>query len=191
MYNDNNDNNDNNDIIYGQTYNFHLISFIIGLLLGMIIMLIIIWITYYTKTFLFTYCSSKAAVCGIDDYFINPGNALAYGEIAGVPNITPADILFTKVVNGVTGMYYDVVAKNNNCVAKQFVRYIPYPQYCEFFDDSGSSAGTFKRDAFNNYRNTTSTIVLPPVTTLKNCNPATSGYSANGTILIEWDKTTN
>jgi hypothetical protein len=186
MYNDT-----ESDIIYGKSYNFHSISFTIGLLLGMIIMLIIIWISYYTKTFLFTYCSTKAPVCGIDDYFINPGNALAYGEIAGVPNITPADILFKKVVNGVTGMYYDVVAKNNNCVAKQFERYIPFPQYCEFFNENGTSAGKFKRDAFNNYRNTSSTIVLPPVTTLKNCNPATDGYSSNGTILIEWDKTTN
>jgi hypothetical protein len=184
-----NDDNENTDITYGKSYNFHLISFIIGLLLGMIMMLIIIWISYYTKTFLFTYCSTKAAVCGVDDYFINPGNALAYGEIAGLPNITPADILFTKVVDGVTGMYYDVVAKNNNCVAKQFERYIPYPQYCDFYYDDGTPAGTFKKDAFNNY--TSQTLLGAKVTTLKNCNPATMGYSSNGTILIEWDKTTN
>jgi len=184
MYNDT-----ESDIIYGKSYNFHSISFIIGLLLGMIIMLIIIWIAYYTKTFLYTYCSTKSQVCGVDDYFINPGNALAYGEIAGVPNITAADILSTKVVDGVTGMYYDVVAKNNNCLANQFERYIPFPQYCEFFYDDGSSAGKFRKDAVNNYIG--QTLLGAKVKTLKNCNPATVGYSSNGTILIEWDKTTN
>jgi hypothetical protein len=175
------------EILMGNVkYNFHFISFIIGLLLGMIMMLIIIWISYYTRTFLFTYCSTQAVKCGLSDYFINPGNALAFAGMVGLPGLTASDILFVETdKNGDEKMYYDVVAKSNSCVSQKHVRYIPYPQYCTFFDKDGNS-GTYKKNLFNLYALNGEQGVRG-IPALVDCQPIPADEFTGGEILIKWD----
>jgi hypothetical protein len=174
------------------TYNFNFINFIIGFLVGMILMLIIIWISYYTRTFLFTYCATQAPACGFNDYFIDPGNALAYAEVAGLTNtINPSTIFEIKPVSDGEKMYYDVVSKDHsNCVANQYERYIPFPQYCEFFDATTNiSLGPYKRSLLNVYKSTSLESQSPNIPALANCEPTSSNYT--GKILQKWDPTDN
>jgi len=171
-------------------YNFNFINFIIGFLVGMIMMLIIIWISYYTRTFLFTYCATQAPACGFNDYFIDPGNALAYAELTGLTNtINPSTILEIRTNGDDEKMYYDVVSKDHsNCVANQYERYIPYPQYCEFFNSDGS-LGSYKRSLLNVYKSTILGSPNPNIAALANCEPTNSLYT--GKILQKWDPTDN
>lgn len=156
---------------------FDFISFIIGLLLGAIIMLVLVWIAYYTRTFLFTYCPTQARACNGPDYYNNPGEALANGA-----NID--DILF---LNDQDEMFYKRVPKTTNCVpeSNQTV-HILYPQYCQFSDNSGLS-GTYRSYSFgSNIYKPANGLPGPTITTSGNCDP-TPGIYIEGIPLLKWD----
>lgn len=158
---------------------FEFISFTIGLLSGMIMLLILVWVAYFTRTFLFTYCPTQARPCGGGDYYNNPGDALANN-----PNITVADILF---LNDENEMYYKRVPKNTDCVpeSNQLV-YIQYPQYCSFSNISGVS-GTWRETAFNSNIYSPYGFIGPTITTNGNCDPATGSPAVSGIPLLRWD----
>jgi len=156
---------------------FEFISFTIGLLLGMIILLILVWIAFYTRTFLFTYCPTQARACSGPDYYNNPGEALSNGA-----NIN--DILF---LNDQNEMYYKRVPKTTNCVpvSNQAV-HIFFPQYCEFSDDKGLS-NTYKSNSFgSNIYKPASGLPGPTITTSGNCDP-NPGIYTDGVPLLKWD----
>src|SRR5437763_876523 len=112
---------------------FDFTSFSIGLLLGMIILLTLVWIAYFTRSFLFTYCATQARACGGADYYNDPGDALAHDS-----SLTASDILF---LNESDELFYKRVPRNTDCVpeSNQTV-YIKFPQYCSFTDSTGSKA---------------------------------------------------
>lgn len=156
--------------------NFDTASFFIGLLLGMIIMLILVWIAYYSRTFIFTYCPSQARPCGGADYYNNPGEALGNDL-----NLQPSDILF----NVDNRLLYTRVTRTNTCVpeSNQTVR-MPFPQYCLFSGQNGSVE--YRDTAFNsNIYNPTSGIG-PTIITTENCVPS-SGYFTTGSPVVKWD----
>lgn len=120
---------------------FDFVAFFVGFLLGMILMLLGIWIAYFSRSFIFTYCASQARACGAADFFNDPAEALANN-----PQITVADILF---LNDVNEMFYKRVPRTTDCVVEsnQLV-YMKFPQYCSF-SGTGGTTGTWKETAFN------------------------------------------
>jgi hypothetical protein len=158
---------------------FDFISFAIGLLLGMIIMLLLVWIAYYTRSFIFSYCPTQARPCGGADYYNDPGDALANN-----PQITVADILF---LNDENIMYYNRVPKNTDCTpeSNQIVQMI-YPQYCSFATSAGKT-GTWRETVFNSNIYKPDGFTGPTIVTDGNCTPAPGSPVATGVPLLQWD----
>lgn len=164
---------------------FDFISFIIGLLLGMIIMLLFIWIAYFTRTFLFSYCASGAMVCDSTNYYNLPGEALVHN-----PQLKASDILFISNQNNPNGqeeMYYKRVQKNLDCTpeSNQTV-HIMYPQYCSFSSTGGSSS-IWKQSSFNSNIYKPDGFVGPIITTQGNCVPVPDSCVSSGIIIPRWD----
>lgn len=155
---------------------FNFVSFIIGGLIFSIITLLLVWIAYFSRIFMFTYCPSQAPVCHASDYFNNPGDAIANGANVG-------DILF---IDKKGQMVYKRVPKTSNCIpgTGQAV-VIPFPQYCSFTNDSGVS-GTYRDSGFNTNTYYPVSGDGSVVITSENCTPVTSGVQS-GTILLQWD----
>lgn len=158
---------------------FDFTSFILGLLVGALLMLIIIWIFYFTRTFLFTYCPTQARPCGGADYYNDPGDALANN-----PQLTPSDILFITSNNE---MFYTRVPRNTDCVpeSNQIV-YMQYPQYCSF-STTGGVSGTWIESAFNSNIYNPSGFVGPKVTTSGNCIPNPGYPVTTGIPIVNWN----
>jgi len=156
---------------------FDFLSIFIGVVLGMIIILIIVWIAYYSKTFIFSYCASTTRPCGFADYYNDPGVALAQNI-----NLTPEDILFVKDDE----MFYNRVLKNTDCAPQSNkITYIKYPQYCEF--SSNSSSGTWRQTAlFSNLYKPVG-FTGPTITTSGNCQPNPGTGFTEGIPIIRWD----
>jgi len=158
---------------------FEFISFTIGLLLGMIMLLIFVWIAYFTRTFIFTYCPSQARPCGGADYYNDPGDALA-----NYPKLTVDDILF---INADDEMYYRRVPKSTDCIpeANNLV-YMQYPQYCSF-SVTGGTTGTWRETAFNSNLYSPYGFIGPSVVTGGDCIPAPGSPVQSGTPILRWD----
>lgn len=158
---------------------FDFVSFIIGLLLGMILMLLFVWITYFTRSFLFTYCPTQARPCGGADYYNDPGDALAHN-----PQIMVQDILF---LNDQNNMLYRRVPRNTDCIpeSNQIV-YIKYPQYCSF-STTGGSTGIWKETAFNSNIYKPDGFAGPTIETNGNCDPIEESPVSTGIPLLKWD----
>lgn len=158
---------------------FEFVSFVIGLLLGGIITLLLIWIAYFTRSFLFTYCATNAdPPCAGADYYNNPGDALANGA-----NIN--DILF---LNDQNQLFYERVARVGSCTpqANQIVNVL-YPQYCSF-STTGGITGIWKETAFNsNIYKPANGIPGPTITTTGNCIPTAGSPVDIGLPILKWD----
>ncbi len=156
---------------------FEFISFILGFLLGMIIFLLFIWISYYTRTFLFTYCPTQSRPCGGADFYSDPGDALINN-----PQMGADDILF---LNDSNEMFYKRVPKNTDCVPEHNqIVYIKYPQYCNFVVENGA-AGIWKETAFNSNIYRSENPMDTDIVTEGNCIPISNGMSGNP--VIKWD----
>jgi hypothetical protein len=159
---------------------FNFPSFIIGLILGMIVMLTLIWIAYFTRTGAFINCPGQARVCTGEDYYNDPGEAIAK------TGVTAGQILF--IDNG--RMYYKRVPKNGTCIPEgnQTVR-IAYPQYCKF---SGSGiSGVTGRDLYFNanlYRLQHGGLTQPIITD-ENCDPRSGQTVTEGEPILYWTPT--
>lgn len=155
------------------------VSFAVGLLLGFIIMLIIMWITYSTRTFLFTRCLTRLPPCLRSQYIANIGEAIA----AGYP---VKDILY--VVDGI--LYYRRPQTDINCspTARESVVQQPYPLYCSFDTDQGHQYEGHKI-AHGSYEYTNITGETIYVTTNANCKVVDSsdGSVTSGIPLAKWD----
>lgn len=139
-------------------------------------MLIIIWIAYYSRIFIFTYCPTQARPCSGVDYYNNPGDALGNNN-----NLKPQDILAN--VDG--RLLYKRVPRNSTCVPEdnQIVR-MPFPQYCEFYTNN---IGVEYRDiSFNGNIYKPVNGIGPTITTGENCVPNDSIYD-KGVPLVQWD----
>lgn len=158
---------------------FEFISFTIGLLIGAIITLILIWIAYFTRSFLFTFCSTDPnPPCAGADFFNNPGDALANGS--SVDNILS--------LNNENKLFYERVKRTNSCTLQpnQTV-HILYPQYCDFSTNNGETA-TWKAVAFNsNIYKPANGMPGPTITTIGNCVPSDNSPVSNGKPLLKWD----
>jgi hypothetical protein len=153
--------------------NFHLISFVIGLILGMIIMLLIFWIAYSCRASVFSYCPHNIPKCTGADYYNDPGDALAH-----FPTLQANQILFLKDEK----LYYTRVQKNSKCSpeSNQTV-VIKYPEYCSF--DGVQYEQTFFNS--NVYKNGGT------ITTQGNCIPNSGQGITNGVPLVKWDANPN
>lgn len=142
-------------------------------------MLLLVWIAYFTRSFLFTYCPTQARPCGGADYYNDPGDALANN-----PQVTVADILF---LNDQNNMFYRRVPRNTDCVpeSNQIV-YMRFPQYCSF-STTGGTAGVWKETAFNSNIYNPDGFPGPSVTTDGNCDPVEGEPVSSGTPLLRWD----
>lgn len=159
---------------------FDFVSLTIGLLLGMVLMLILIWISYFTRLFLFTYCPTQAPECAGANYYNNPGDALVNN-----PQLTVDDILF---LNNQNEMFYKRVPRTTNCVpGSNQVVYIQYPQYCSFSSTSGNT-GIWQETAFNSNIYKPSGFPGPTITTTGNCEPTSGSPVSSGIPLIRWDQ---
>ncbi|CAH6418159.1 Hypothetical protein HVR_LOCUS34 [uncultured virus] len=144
----------------------------------MIIMLLLIWIAYFTRSFIFTYCPTTSKTCGGADYYNNPGDALANGAQLN-------EILFLNEKNE---LLYKRVPRTTDCTpgTGQTVDMV-FPQYCAFSGPSGVS-GTWKETAFNsNIYKPVDGTVGPTITTTKDCQPAPGLVVDKGTPLLRWD----
>jgi hypothetical protein len=142
-------------------------------------MLLLVWIAYFTRLFLFTYCPTQARACGGADYYNDPGDALANN-----PQLTPSDILF---LNDQNEMFYKRVPKSTNCIpeSNQIV-YIKYPQYCSF-STTGGTAGIWIETAFNSNIYKPNGFPGPTITTTGNCDPSPGSSVTSGVPLLQWD----
>jgi len=111
------------------------VSLIVGLLVGMVIAIIVFWILYQTRVFIYTKCPSVTPPCLYDQYWNDPGNALA----AQNPNrpITLSNIL--SIQNG--EMRYRRVPKSSSCVPESETQTVTItnPQYCTFTTTEGKT----------------------------------------------------
>lgn len=158
---------------------FDFVSFVIGLLLGMIVMLLLVWIAYFTRSFLFTYCPTQARPCGGADYYNDPGDALAH-----YPNLTVGEILF---LNDNNEMFYRRVPKSTDCVpeANELV-HMKFPQYCSFATTGGVSE-TWKETAFNSNIYTSDIMPGARIVTDGNCDPSPGQIVETGVPILRWD----
>lgn len=103
-------------------------SFALGLVVGMIILLLITWLTYSSRTFVFSYCPRTLPTCKRNQYINDPAEAAAHGEDMG-------ELLTVR--NGV--LYFKRPTNTNDCIplARNEVVAISHPQYCEFTLDNG------------------------------------------------------
>ncbi len=157
------------------------VSFIVGILLGMVIMLIVVWISWSTRTFIFTVCPrSSSPICRGLDYVNLPGVALS----AGVPL---EQILFLEK----DWLYYKRVPKIPNCVpmpATQTVK-VRYPQYCSFTDENGNEfEGKQVQPGAPVYQGQIGDVKVDIMTKI-NCVPERSSPISikSGRPLLKWD----
>lgn len=157
---------------------FNFESFFIGVLLGMIILLLLVWISYATRSFVFTYCPIQARACGGADYYNDPGDALAHN-----PQITVAEILF---LNDQDNMFYRRVPRTTECVPEgNQIVHMRFPQYCSF--SNGGTGGVWKESAFNSNIYRPVGFAGPTITTDGNCDPAPGSPFTTGQPLLRWD----
>ena len=60
---------------------FDFMSMIIGLFVGIFITMIICGASYYSRVFIFTGCANVASQCRSEQYYSDPGDALANGAV--------------------------------------------------------------------------------------------------------------
>lgn len=160
--------------------NFDFISFIIGLLLGMIITLLLVWIAYYSRTFLFTYCPYEPRLCGSSDYYRNPSEALAMNSQLKTTDILQLD------GSGHT-LLYNRVIKNTDCTpSSNEVVPITFPQFCTFTDISGDQF-LYKNKHFGSGIYVAYDSDYPnEVITNGNCDPIPGTSIIAGTPVVKW-----
>lgn len=155
-------------------------SFIVGVVLGMFMMLLIIWIVYYTRSFVFTYCPITARVCGAADYYTNPQDALE-----AKMGLTGGQILWVKDGK----LYYNKVVKHTDCVpGNDKVTYISYPQYCEFTTADGDTVLYKDTHYKSNIYQPAAYNTGPTITTSGDCHPI-PGTFESGRPIAQWDGT--
>lgn len=157
---------------------FDFVSFTIGLLLGMIIMLVFVWIAYFTRSFLFTFCPVQTRACGAADFTNDPGDALAQN-----PQLTASDILFLDSNNH---LFYKRVLRTTDCNPQNQTVFIEFPQYCSF-STTGGTAGIWKETAFNSNIYRPDGFSGPTITTSGSCEPVPGSQVVSGVPLVRWD----
>lgn len=164
--------------------NFDFVSFVIGLILGMIIMLLIVWITYFTRSFLFTYCPVGTRFCTSEDYYNDPGDALVRN-----PGLSTSQILF---INGEKEMFYNRVPKGASCIPQNNQAiYIKYPQYCSFSNNQGEFDTAWKQSGYNSNIYRSDEFPGMYIETEGNCTPSPGSSMEFGIPLLRWDENPN
>lgn len=156
---------------------FSVSSFLIGFLLGLLLMLILVWIAWFTRTAAFVNCPSTVRACVGDDYYNDPGEAIAN------TGVSASQILYVE--NG--RLYYKRVPRNGTCAPEgnQIVR-IAYPKFCSF-SGTGFNGVTGTDRYFNANMYTLAGIPTPsPITTMENCDPDPGQIATEGTPIAAW-----
>lgn len=158
---------------------FSFVSFVIGFLLGCIILLLLTWISYFTRTFIFTYCPISSRPCGGNDYYNDPGDGLAHN-----PQVTVNDVLF---LNDQNELFYKRIPRVTDCVPEynQLV-YMKFPQYCSF--TGGETGGIWKETSFNSNIYEPVGFTGATITTDGNCIPSEGSSYTSGVPVLRWDK---
>lgn len=115
------------------------VSIVVGIIIGMIIATLIFWFLFWTRSAFYQICPSVTPVCLYDQYWNDPGNALASQNPA--QPISLPDILFINNKNGVDVMMYKRVSRNAFCVPDSNTQTVPInnPQFCSFTTTSGQT----------------------------------------------------
>jgi hypothetical protein len=170
------------------------VSIICGILIGFIIAAIFVAIMYSSRSAIFYFCpsASTSQECLFDNYWSDPGNALAQNS-----SLTASDILFIDN----NELMYKRQPKTALCTPNPLDQTVPidYPQYCQF-STSGAATFTGKSSGFNAafYTGTLSTGESVNVYSKPNCvpirsetnpcpDPTTCNIVVSGTPLVQWD----
>lgn len=151
------------------------VMLLVGVIIGAIIMVLIGWILYATRSFAYSHCPVSTPVCKADDYYNDPGDALAHG--ANINNI-----LF---LNDISQMLYKRVVRNNNCVpgSDQIIK-IQYPQYCAFNGTAGKLEGKQISPGSSSYN----ILTHGQVDTIGSCVPSIqTPVIHDGIPELKWD----
>ena len=158
-------------------------SFIVGLMVGLIIMFLIMWLTYNSRTFIFSLCPVSRPTCTLSQYVNDPGVALATGAKI-------EDILF---INDNERMYYRRERAVPDCIPKgvdQVVE-ITHPQFCQFYFPDGTPVEGQLYDPVGLYQIPTEDGPAS-VEALQFCKVSYSGSSGvvegRGRPLLKWTK---
>jgi hypothetical protein len=152
---------------------------LIGLILGMLIVILFVWIFYVTRTFIFSYCAGTQPPCFAEDYYANPGEAIANGAKL-------EDILFIKDDQ----LLYKRVPKRACVPGDNQTVVIENPEYC-IFHGADNIDYTVKSQALNAsdymFRNMSGVDIS--VNTSGDCIPRTStnSFVTRGTVSTRWD----
>lgn len=157
--------------------------FFIGLLVGFIVIIVFVWISYGTRILFFSRCAGHDPYCASDDYFTDPGQAIAAGASSD-------DILF---LNDNGQMSYKRVPRHTGC-HPDIGQSVPivHPQYCNF--SNGMASFTGRASSFNDPHyiiNTNMGKIV--VETDANCAPIDTDPSTltitSGVPILKWDAT--
>lgn len=160
------------------------VSMLIGVFIGMFLAFIITSISYYNRFFIFTACPGQEVRCRSDDYYTDPGDAIANGANSD-------DILFLDASGD---MLYKQVPKTQCSPGPSQDTFIKDPQYCIFTDDNGDSFEA-KNQSFGStyYTSTSKKTILGhdiDVTTSSNCDPVRNSGGkvlVGGSAELKWD----
>ena len=162
------------------------LSFFIGILFGMIIMMVICWISFSTRTFIFTGCVKDEIQCRRNDYYNDPSNAITE------EGVNPNDILYIEVFGKKEELMYRRVPKTKCRPGPGQDVHILHPQFCSFSIKGASNPLTGKNHRFESpyYTITDSNGVKYNVLTSKDCNPIRIDENDNiisGSPLVQWE----
>lgn len=158
-------------------------SFVVGLMLGLIIMFLIMWLTYNSRTFIFSLCPVSRPTCTFDQYINDPGVALATGAKI-------EDILH---IDSNEKMYYRRERAAPDCIPKGVdqVIEIVHPQFCNFQYPDGTKVEGQLYDPVGLYQIATEEGPKS-VEALEFCKVTYAGDSGvvegKGTPVLKWTK---
>jgi hypothetical protein len=158
--------------------NFSAVSLFIGLIFGAIIATVIMGICFIFGVGIFEYCSLARRTCGANDYYLDPGDALANGY-----NID--ELLFLSQNNE---LLYRQGLKSTDCIPENQDVIIQYPQYCNFQTHYGQFVEG-RSISFGSPQYVLSTGGT--IDSIGNCLPLLdSPQFMGGLPLLKWDPTT-
>lgn len=113
------------------------ISATTGIFIGMVILFILLWISYMTRTFIFSGTPTFYPECRSVNYFNDPKGAIDDGHPA-------EEILSIVRENNLDKMFYQRIPKELCVPGPNQTVHIRHPQFCQFTAVQGDKEFTFQ-----------------------------------------------